>query len=769
MLQGVFGAALVPLSQSVLLDINPREKHGSAMAVWGMGVMIGPILGPTLGGWLTDSYSWRWVFFINLPIGAMAFYGIWRYIHPTAPARRVRFDTFGFVTLSIAIGALQMLLDRGEQNDWFASTETWVELMLTGAEPSPTSSATPLTRPAGQSFVDFRLLKNANYVTGLLLIFIVGMVLFATRALMPTMLQGLMGYPAALAGLVTAPSGLGTMAAMLVVGKLTGKVDFRLLLGVGFAITAFSLWQMTQYTLVLSQSDIVWPGVIQGVGLGLVFVPLSAATFATLSPQMRAEGTALYSLVRNIGSSIGIALVQALLVRNTQIAHASLPTQVTSQSGAERSVQRLQHGHPGRRRDDQQRDHAPGLDDRLRRRLLADDAADRGRDPAAAADPSAAKASGPAPVDHAPSINLESLEKCDTHSSEKFHRRRRAGRCWPAASACRPTPASPQPRPRRARPARARHHPAGRRLARRAMVAGLWRPAAERPGQARALKDNPSLAVVQARVAGAQRRVGAERADRRRPGRPGDGPEPPALFRQRLLPAADRRQLLQRRQRAAARFLRRRLVGQAPLAGGRRAGRTERAPGRSGAGRAGNRRQRRAELLPPADAVGAPGQRGALAAVQRELVAGRKAAHRARPGQRRRAARRRSWTWRARTAARSTPGRARTRSAARADRRRRQALADLARFKPAPARNALPRELGMELLARRPDLQAARWRVEAQLGRVAASEGRLPSRHQPGRRASAWTPSRSASCCAGRAARRCSAPRSTCRCSTAAA
>jgi DHA2 family multidrug resistance protein len=333
MLQGVFGAALVPLSQSVLLDINPKEKHGSAMAVWGMGVMIGPILGPTLGGWLTDSYSWRWVFFINLPIGAVAFYGIWRYIHGTAPARRVRFDMFGFLTLSIAIGALQMLLDRGEQNDWFASLETWVELVLTTLSFAYFIGHS-LTRPAGQTFVDFRLLKNSNYVTGLLLIFIVGMVLFATRALMPTMLQGLMGYPAALAGLVTAPSGLGTMAAMLVVGKLTGKVDFRLLLGSGFAITAFSLWQMTQYTLVLSTGDIVWPGVIQGVGLGLVFVPLSAATFATLSPQMRAEGTALYSLIRNIGSSIGIALVQALLVRNTQIAHASLTTQITNANPA---------------------------------------------------------------------------------------------------------------------------------------------------------------------------------------------------------------------------------------------------------------------------------------------------------------------------------------------------------------------------------------------------------------------------------------------------
>jgi DHA2 family multidrug resistance protein len=328
MLQGVFGAALVPLSQAVLLDINPREKHGQAMAVWGMGVMIGPILGPTLGGWLTDAYNWRWVFFINVPIGAIAFYGIWRYIHATPAARRVKFDTFGFVTLSLAIGALQMLLDRGEQNDWFGSTETWIEAILLAMSAAYFIAHTA-TRPAGKSFIDYRLLLNPNYVTGLILIFIVGMVLFATRALMPTMLQGLMGYPAMLAGLVTAPSGLGTMLAMLVVGKVTGRVDFRLLLGAGFAVTAYSLWQMTQYTLVLSQSDIVWPGIIQGIGMGLVFVPLSAATFATLSPQMRAEGTALYSLIRNIGSSIGIAMVQTLLVRNTQIAHASLAEHVT--------------------------------------------------------------------------------------------------------------------------------------------------------------------------------------------------------------------------------------------------------------------------------------------------------------------------------------------------------------------------------------------------------------------------------------------------------
>ena len=327
LLQGVFGAALVPLSQAVLLDINPREKHGSAMAVWGMGVMIGPILGPTVGGWLTDSYNWRWVFFINVPIGALAFYGIWKYIAPLAPARRMRFDSFGFITLSVAIGALQLLLDRGEQNDWFGSLETWVEAILLALSASYFIAHTAL-RPAGTTFLDYRLLKNPNYITGLAFIFIVGLVLFATRALMPSMLQSLMGYSASLAGLLTAPSGVGTMLMMLLVGRLTGKIDFRLLLAAGFGLTAFSLRQMSAYTLVLGQSDIVWPGVIQGIGMGLVFVPLSVATFATLTPAMRAEGTAIYSLVRNIGSSIGIALVQTLLVRNTQIAHAALGAHV---------------------------------------------------------------------------------------------------------------------------------------------------------------------------------------------------------------------------------------------------------------------------------------------------------------------------------------------------------------------------------------------------------------------------------------------------------
>ena len=332
-LQGVFGAALVPLSQTVLLDINPREKQGSAMALWGMGVMVGPIIGPTLGGWLTDTMGWRWVFFINVPVGIMAFTGIWRTFPRDAALRRMHFDMAGFISLSLAVGALQLFLDRGQQQNWFASVEIWVEVYIAGLASLYFLYHTWRT-PVDRSFFDYRLVLNRNYVTGLLFIFIVGLVLFASRALIPTMLQDLMGYTAAAAGWVTAPSGLGTRFAMLIVGRLVGKVDLRLLLAIGFGITAFSLWAMQGYSLVIGEGDVIWPGVWQGLGIGLVFVPLSTATFATLSPEMRANGTAIYSLVRNVGSSIGISLVETLLTRNTQISHAALSTHIDDSNPA---------------------------------------------------------------------------------------------------------------------------------------------------------------------------------------------------------------------------------------------------------------------------------------------------------------------------------------------------------------------------------------------------------------------------------------------------
>ena len=328
LLQGIFGASLVPLSQSILLDINPRDRQPQAMAVWGMGVMVGPILGPTLGGWLTDSYNWRWVFFINVPIGAFALFGVLTFLPAREPRHDVRFDVFGFATLALAIGAFQALLDRGEQQDWFGSREIIVEAVI--AAISFTFFLVHTATVGKKSFFRYELLKDRNFATGTFFIFVIGAVMYATRALLPPMLQTLMNYPVATTGLVTAPSGAGTMVAMLLAGRLLKRFDARFLLLCGFLISAFALWQMMHYTIVLSASDIVWPGVIQGFGLGLVFVPLSAMTFSTLNPELRADGTSTYSLMRNIGSSIGISLVQTLMTRGTQISHADLAASVSA-------------------------------------------------------------------------------------------------------------------------------------------------------------------------------------------------------------------------------------------------------------------------------------------------------------------------------------------------------------------------------------------------------------------------------------------------------
>jgi DHA2 family multidrug resistance protein len=327
LLQGLFGAALVPISQAVMLEINPPEKRGSAMAAWGVGVMLGPILGPSLGGWLTDNYDWRWVFFINLPIGVLAYFGVLRFLPGAKPRRAMRFDSFGFATLSLAIGALQMMLDRGQDNDWFNSFETWIEAAVFVVSLAYFFVHTRYTRPS-EAFLDLRVFKNPNFTSGVIIIFVVGMVLYAVRALTPPMLQGLMDMPILAVGLLTAPTGLGTMVAMQMVGKLVGRIDARAMLLTGFLITAFSLWQMSSYTLTISKADIVLPGIIQGFGLGLVFVPLSTVTFATLEPAMYPQATALYSLARNIGSSIGISMVQTVLVRNTAAIHAAMAERV---------------------------------------------------------------------------------------------------------------------------------------------------------------------------------------------------------------------------------------------------------------------------------------------------------------------------------------------------------------------------------------------------------------------------------------------------------
>jgi DHA2 family multidrug resistance protein len=326
LLQGVFGAALVPLSQSVLLDINPREKQGQAMAIWGAGIMVGPILGPTLGGWLTFNYDWRWVFYINLPVGILAFLGILFFVRDTRRERGIRFDFMGFALLSLGVGALQMMLDRGEQNDWFGSLEIVVECALAICGFWMFAMWTSI---ADRPFLNPALLKDGNFVGSCALIFVVGIILYATLALLPPMLQDLMDYPVTTAGIAMAPRGVGTMFAMLAVGRLITRIDVRLLLLFGLGVTTFSLYLMTGYSLEMDWGPIIWAGIIQGVGLGFLFVPLSTVAFGTLDPAYRAEAAGFFSLIRNIGGSIGISLVETLQDRLTQTAHASLAAKVT--------------------------------------------------------------------------------------------------------------------------------------------------------------------------------------------------------------------------------------------------------------------------------------------------------------------------------------------------------------------------------------------------------------------------------------------------------
>ena len=326
LLQGLFGAALVPVSQSTLLDVFPREKHGAAMALWGMGVMVGPILGPPLGGWLTDTYSWHWVFLINVPIGALGLLGVAASL-PSDDTRSTRFDWRGFGFLGVGIGALQLFLDRGEQQDWFGSVEIQIEAALAflgfylyGAH----------WWTSKRAFLDLGLFKDRNFLASNIFIFVLGVVLFATMALLPPFLQNLMNYPVVTTGLLLAPRGVGTLIAMMIVGRLLARgADARALAAIGMALTAWSLWQMAHWSADVPAHMIVTSGVLQGLGLGLVFVPISTVAYSTLPMSARTEAAGIFSLMRNIGSSVGISIVMTLLSRGTQVNHAEMAARIT--------------------------------------------------------------------------------------------------------------------------------------------------------------------------------------------------------------------------------------------------------------------------------------------------------------------------------------------------------------------------------------------------------------------------------------------------------
>jgi DHA2 family multidrug resistance protein len=321
-LQGIAGAGLIPLSQATLLSINPPERHGHAMAVYGIGTIMGPISGPLLGGYLTENFSWRWIFYVNLPVGLLCIVGILTFIRQTRNVHRETFDVFGFLTLSVGVGAMQLMLDRGELKDWFHSTEIWAEgtIAALGFYLFAVHTATS----TGSSFINRELLKNVNFLAGTVLMFSIGGIMTGTIALLPSMLQQLMNYPVFTTGIVVSPRAFGSMLAMFFVARVINRIDNRLIILFGLALTAFAMWQMTQFSLDMDATPIVVSGLIQGFGLGCTFVPLNITALSTLPRHILTQGTAIRSLMRNLGGSVGISILVAMLAENTQTIHSRL-------------------------------------------------------------------------------------------------------------------------------------------------------------------------------------------------------------------------------------------------------------------------------------------------------------------------------------------------------------------------------------------------------------------------------------------------------------
>lgn len=324
-LQGLAGASLAPLAQTVMLDNTEPAKRGQVMAIFGMGIMIGPVIGPILGGVLTEQLNWRWVFFVNVPLGVLCLVGLWVYL-PERKRPPRPFDGTGFLLLATGIGALQLMLDRGQHVDWFSSWEIRIE------------SAVALSAfwmcgihflTAKNPLYQIDMLRNTNLMVAVLFMFILGFLLMGTAALLPIMLQEIFGYPVIQAGLLMATRGVGTMLAMLLIGRAMHHIDMRILITSGMAMIGLSLWQMAGWTTNIDTSIVTINGLIQGLGIGMLFVPINIMAFWTLRPEFRTDGSGILNLSRSLGSSIGISLLVALLAHNTQVSHADLATYIT--------------------------------------------------------------------------------------------------------------------------------------------------------------------------------------------------------------------------------------------------------------------------------------------------------------------------------------------------------------------------------------------------------------------------------------------------------
>jgi DHA2 family multidrug resistance protein len=326
LLQGMFGAALAPLSQATMLDIYPFARRAQAMAIFSMGVTMGPMIGPTLGGYLTDLYSWRWVFYVNLPFGILAIIGIMLFMRETPQRPHLRFSWYGFAMLGIGAGAFQTMLDRGQVLDWFSSREIIVEAVVAGL-------ALYLfivhMFTAERPFLPAALFKDRNFASAIIMVFCVSSVMLATAALLAPYLQNLAGYPVYTAGWVMAPRGIGIILSMFLAARLGMRVDQRKIMAVGLVILGWALWSMSLWTPDVTAEEMMWTMVIQGFSVGLVFNPLQVMAYTTLTPSLRGEATSVQSLARNIGSAIGISVVSFSLTRGIQTTHADIAAGLT--------------------------------------------------------------------------------------------------------------------------------------------------------------------------------------------------------------------------------------------------------------------------------------------------------------------------------------------------------------------------------------------------------------------------------------------------------
>ena len=326
--QGVFAAFMNPLSQTAMLDINPPERAAQAMSIWGMGVMVGPIMGPVIGGWLTESYNWRWCFYVNVPVGILTLAIMW-FLLPSRPREERSFDWTGFAAIAIAVASFQLMLDRGQEQDWFSSWEIVIEGMIAAAA---LWIAIVHLATAKKPLFDRHLFYNRNLITGMFFMVVIGISTMAPMALLPPMLQQLFGYPVVDTGLMMAPRGIGVLFTMWLSGQMMGKVDTRIVIAVGRVIFAYSLRQMAAYSLEMDYWPVIVTGFVQGLGMGLVFMPLNSLAFATLEGRYRTEGSSLLNLFRSIGQSAGISMVTVLLSRNIQVSHADLASHITDKS-----------------------------------------------------------------------------------------------------------------------------------------------------------------------------------------------------------------------------------------------------------------------------------------------------------------------------------------------------------------------------------------------------------------------------------------------------